>query len=188
MVVMGAFASGSDVLAWPHPRADALVERVRRQVGTAGPRDRARVGVNDDPREALRSARFLEAIASMDFAKRDEVLLELLLADWDPVIVDEAHKASSDTSTGGDGGGGEYLDRTKRLRRHNGSSHRHTNRLEGRVVRGFHVHLATERYQLAGLKEDDYAEATSNYGDLAVAIDHMLEAAGFESPSQGRLL
>lgn len=78
--------------------------------------------------------------------------------------------------------------RVFRLRRHNGSSHRHTNRLESQVVHGFHVHLATERYQLAGLKEDDYAEATTSYGDLAGAIHHMLEAAGFESPSQGRLL
>jgi len=77
--------------------------------------------------------------------------------------------------------------RVFRLRRNNGSSHRHTNRLAGQVVHGFHVHLATERYQLAGLKEDDYAEATTSYGHLAGAIDHMLDAAGFEPPAQGRL-
>jgi len=41
-----------------------------------------------------------------------------------------------------------------RLRRHNGDSHDHPNRLEGSTVRGFHVHLATERYQLAGYRED----------------------------------
>jgi superfamily II DNA or RNA helicase len=35
------------------------------------------------------------AIASMDFAKREEVLPELLRADWDFVIVDEAHKCSA---------------------------------------------------------------------------------------------
>ena len=35
------------------------------------------------------------AIASIDFAKRDEVSPDLLLADWDLVIVDEAHKCSA---------------------------------------------------------------------------------------------
>ncbi len=34
-------------------------------------------------------------IASVDFAKRDEVLPDLLLADWDLVVVDEAHKCSA---------------------------------------------------------------------------------------------
>lgn len=77
--------------------------------------------------------------------------------------------------------------RVFRLRRHNGNSHRHTNRLEVETVRGFHIHMATERYQLAGLNEDDYAEATTRYGDLAGAIDHMLDVAGFEPPAQGRL-
>lgn len=75
--------------------------------------------------------------------------------------------------------------RVFRLRRHNGNSHRHTNRLDGEIVRGFHIHMATERYQLAGLKE--YAEATTRYGDLAGAIDHMLDVAGLEPPAQGRL-
>ncbi len=34
-------------------------------------------------------------IASVDFAKRDEVLPDLLLADWDLVVVDEAHNCSA---------------------------------------------------------------------------------------------
>ena len=35
------------------------------------------------------------AIASLDFAKRDEVLPDLLLADWDLVVIDEAHKCAA---------------------------------------------------------------------------------------------
>jgi superfamily II DNA or RNA helicase len=31
-------------------------------------------------------------IASIHFAKRDEVLHDLLRPEWDPVIIDEAHK------------------------------------------------------------------------------------------------
>lgn len=74
------------------------------------------------------------------------------------------------------------------LRRHNGDSHRHPNKLEGTVVRGFHVHLATERNQLAGFKEDGYAEATTSYSDLAGAISHLLTVAAFAPPAQGSLL
>lgn len=74
-----------------------------------------------------------------------------------------------------------------RLRRHNGSSHDHPNRLEGTVVTGFHVHLATERYQAAGFKEDGYAEPTNSYSDLPGAIRHMLQIANFEPPPQTSL-
>jgi hypothetical protein len=41
-------------------------------------------------------------------------------------------------------------------------------------VTGFHVHVATERYQAAGFKEDSYAEATNSYIDLPGAIDTCL--------------
>lgn len=74
-----------------------------------------------------------------------------------------------------------------RLRRHNGDSHDHPNRIEGDTVRGFHVHIATERYQLAGYHEDGYAEATDAYGDLAGATQHILTAANFEPPAQETL-
>lgn len=71
------------------------------------------------------------------------------------------------------------------LRRHNGNSHVHTNRLEGTRLRfDFHVHVATERYQVAGFKEEDYAEPTDAYSDLPGAIAHMLDAAAFEPPEQ----
>jgi hypothetical protein len=71
-----------------------------------------------------------------------------------------------------------------RLRRHNGPSHRHPNKIEGNLVTGPHIHIATQRYQEAGFKEDAYAEATNRYSDLVGAIDHMLEVANFERPSQ----
>ncbi len=75
--------------------------------------------------------------------------------------------------------------RVFRLRRHNGNSHDHPNRLEQAVVRGFHVHLATERYQLAGYEEDGYAETTNSYRDLAGAIHSMIAIANFSPPRQG---
>ncbi len=85
--------------------------------------------------------------------------------------------------------GYELPDRRRvfRLRRHNGASHRHRNDIERTDVEGPHVHVATERYQVAGFKEDGYAEATDAYSDLAGAIDHMLDVAGFEAASQSSL-
>ncbi|MEU5943856.1 DEAD/DEAH box helicase, partial [Micromonospora sp. NPDC047548] len=49
-------------------------------------------------------------IASMDFAKQDSVRGDLLRAEWDFVIVDEAHKASAFTKGGKD----ESIVKTKR--------------------------------------------------------------------------
>ncbi|MFS8524525.1 MAG: DEAD/DEAH box helicase, partial [Limnochordales bacterium] len=43
--------------------------------------------------------RFDQVIASIDFAKQDGVREDLLRAEWDLVIVDEAHKASARTKT-----------------------------------------------------------------------------------------
>jgi hypothetical protein len=77
--------------------------------------------------------------------------------------------------------------RVFRLRRHNGNSHDHPNRIERTVARGFHVHLATERYQLAGYEEDGYAETTNSYSDLAGAIRSMIALANFKPPRQESL-
>ena len=33
------------------------------------------------------------------------------------------------------------------LCRYNGSNHQHTNKIEGELITGFHIHTATERYQ-----------------------------------------
>ena len=45
--------------------------------------------------------RFRQCIASIDFAKRDDVIPGILQADWDLVVIDEAHKCSARTQ--GDG-------------------------------------------------------------------------------------
>lgn len=71
-----------------------------------------------------------------------------------------------------------------RLRRCNGDSHLHTNKIERNVIDGFHVHTATERYQAAGFKEDDFAEPTDAYAELFGAIRHMLRTASFDAESQ----
>ena len=61
-----------------------------------------------------------------------------------------------------------------RLKRFNGKYHEHRNKIEGDLFYDFHVHSATERYQDQGLKEDAFAEVTSEYSDLDSAIEHML--------------
>lgn len=64
-----------------------------------------------------------------------------------------------------------------RLRRYNGS-HWHRNRIEGNRFRDFHIHTATERYQLAGLREDAYAEPTDRFSSYEGAVDCLLQDAG----------
>jgi hypothetical protein len=70
-----------------------------------------------------------------------------------------------------------------RLRRYNGKSHEHRNKLEGDKFYGFHIHQATERYQdEPGLKEDAFAELTNRYGDLDGAVQCMIADCGFQLP------
>lgn len=57
-----------------------------------------------------------------------------------------------------------------RLRRYNGLSHEHRNRIEGDRFYAFHIHTATERYQLLGMEEDSFAVPTTQYADLSEAI------------------
>jgi SNF2 family DNA or RNA helicase len=54
-------------------------------------------------------ARFRQCIASIDFAKRDDVISSILQVDWDLVIIDEAHKCSARTQ-------GDELRRTGRYK------------------------------------------------------------------------
>jgi len=65
-----------------------------------------------------------------------------------------------------------------RLRRYNGRSHEHTNRIERETFYGFHVHTATERYQDIGLDEDAYAEPTNRYSDYSAAVQCLVEDCG----------
>lgn len=66
-----------------------------------------------------------------------------------------------------------------RLRRYNGRSHEHTNRIEGDRFYDFHIHMATERYQELGMSEDAYAEPTERFADLPSALQCLLEDCGF---------
>ncbi len=71
-----------------------------------------------------------------------------------------------------------------RLRRYNGKSHEHTNRIEGQTFYDFHIHMATERYQQAGPREDAYAEPTARYADVDEALKCMFEDCGFDVPDE----
>ncbi len=57
-----------------------------------------------------------------------------------------------------------------RLRRYNGKAHEHTNAIEGDRFYDFHVHMATQRYQEQGAREDGYAEPTDRFSDLDAAL------------------
>jgi hypothetical protein len=73
------------------------------------------------------------------------------------------------------------LGRIFRLRRYNGKSHIHGNRIEGTTFSyEFHIHFATARYQALGLREDTYAESSPRFANLAVALDCLVEDCGFE--------
>ncbi len=68
------------------------------------------------------------------------------------------------------------------LRRYNGNSHAHTNKLESKTFKGFHIHMATQRYMELGGDDEGYAEPTDRYADLAGAIDCMIRECGFKIP------
>ena len=74
-----------------------------------------------------------------------------------------------------------------RLRRYNGSTNPHTNRIEKNEVDGFHIHFATERYQRRRQKEDGYAKKTCRYNDFDGAVQCLIEDANFEERSQSQL-
>lgn len=76
-----------------------------------------------------------------------------------------------------------------RLRRCNGRSHEHTNRIESVTIHDFHIHFATERYQEVGAREDAYAEPTGHFGDFCGALQCLSEDANLKLPSdrQGEL-
>lgn len=69
-----------------------------------------------------------------------------------------------------------------RLRRYNGKSHEHTNALEAETFYDFHIHLATERYQELGIREDSYAVPTDRYADFEGALTSMIADCGFVLP------
>lgn len=68
-----------------------------------------------------------------------------------------------------------------RLRRYNGNNHAHRNLIEQSRFRDFHIHSATERYQLAGQREDAYAEPTDRFSDYEGAVRCLVHDAGLPS-------
>ena len=72
-----------------------------------------------------------------------------------------------------------------RLRRYNGRSHQHTNPMERETFYDFHIHMATERYQRTGNREDAYAMPTDRYVDMDGAFACLLADCGFVTPPPG---
>lgn len=68
-----------------------------------------------------------------------------------------------------------------RLRRYNGK-HRHTNAFERQTFDEFHIHTATERYQVPGFDEDHFAVPTNRFFSLESAIQCLLSDCGFRPP------
>ncbi len=77
----------------------------------------------------------------------------------------------------------QRLDRLFILRRCDGPSHRHRNAIEGNSFRDFHIHEATERYQLGGFREDGFARPTNRYGDADGALRCLFTDAHFDLPT-----
>jgi hypothetical protein len=75
------------------------------------------------------------------------------------------------------------------LRRYDGKSHFHTNRLERQRFYDFHIHIATQRYQEAGLEEDGFAQPSDSFTDFHSALRCLLTDCHFEWPQdpQGTL-
>ena len=74
-----------------------------------------------------------------------------------------------------------------RLRRYNGRSHIHTNKIEKDKFFDYHIHRATERYQLSGLDEDEYAETSGSYSDLHGALQRLIGECNFILPANNQI-
>lgn len=70
-----------------------------------------------------------------------------------------------------------------RLRRYNGKSHQHTNQIERDTFYDFHIHMATERYQELGGREDAYAKPSHDYWDLESAIGCLFRDCAIGAPA-----
>ena len=70
------------------------------------------------------------------------------------------------------------------LRRYNGTSHRHQNKIEKNIIHyKFHIHTATERYQLLGGKEEGYAEESTLFSDFHGAYELFKNECNFTNDS-----
>jgi hypothetical protein len=66
------------------------------------------------------------------------------------------------------------------LRRYNGS-HQHKNKIENTIINGFHIHQATERYQIFSDRIEGYAEPTGEYTSWGDALLLMLTECNFKN-------
>jgi len=68
------------------------------------------------------------------------------------------------------------------LMRCNGSSHRHTNHLEGSefAAGNCHVHMATERYIDSGRSPEHFAQVTVSYSTLEGALHHLCKEGNID--------
>jgi hypothetical protein len=75
-----------------------------------------------------------------------------------------------------------------RLKRYDGKVSPHSNPIEKERFHDFHIHIATERYQVFGTREEDkYAEVTDRFSDLTGAIQCLLEDCNFQLPETSQL-
>lgn len=74
-----------------------------------------------------------------------------------------------------------------KLRRYNGKSHEHRNKLEAEQFYGFHIHYATERYQNIGFKEELYAVPTERYANLRDALKCLAQDCNITFPGSNQI-
>ena len=74
-----------------------------------------------------------------------------------------------------------------RLRRYNGKSHQHTNKVEKETFYDFHIHQATERYQVAGFDEEGYAVISKEFVDIQSALDCLVKDCSIALPPNRQL-
>jgi len=74
-----------------------------------------------------------------------------------------------------------------RLKRYNGKSHEHTNKIEKNNFYDFHIHTATERYQDAGFDEDGYAEVSNIYSDIHSAAEYFIKECNVSLPEDPQM-
>ena len=68
------------------------------------------------------------------------------------------------------------------LRRYN-SWEIHNNLIEEEKLLGYHIHMATERYQLAGRKAESFAVKTERYSNPREAFSCLVDDCNFKRPA-----
>lgn len=74
-----------------------------------------------------------------------------------------------------------------RLKRYNGKCHEYTNSIENEKFYDFHIHIASERYQALGSREDAFAKTSNEYSDFQTALELMFKESNFKKPEQKQL-